>query len=65
MSIIDFDAIRERVREEGERLRLLGISEDKEKAYYNSLSFESCDPAHDQAAFDTVIAGLGLSADGR
>ena len=63
MPIIDREAILKKISEDRERLRTLGISEDRENAYYNALSPESSDPSRDEEAFRDAIADLNLAED--
>jgi hypothetical protein len=56
------EEILEKIRKERERLRALGVSEEREERYYNGLSIDSRDPEEDGRAFAKAIDGLNLSA---
>jgi hypothetical protein len=59
--MLESDAILKQIRVDRERLRVLGISEQREKTYYSSLSIECCDPGKDEEAFKAAVEGLNLS----
>jgi hypothetical protein len=56
------EEIMEKIRKEHERLRDLGISQDREDEYYSNLSPDSDDREQDQRAFNKAVEGLSLSA---
>jgi hypothetical protein len=63
MPIIDSSAILKEISEKTDRMRALGVSEDRERAYYEQLSGpdEFRDEARDDQAFNSAISGLYLS----
>jgi hypothetical protein len=67
MPVIDCDAILRGIAKKREQIRVLGVSEDRERAYYEQLSGpdELNDEAHDNRMFEAAVAGLNLSAEDR
>jgi hypothetical protein len=61
VAVIDAEAILRDIRENRARMRTLGLSEERERDYYNSLSVECFDPEQDERAFVAAITGLNLS----
>jgi hypothetical protein len=61
MPVIDMKVIGESVSEDTRRLRVLGISKERESEYYNSLSVDSCDPGRDERVFRALVVPLSLS----
>lgn len=67
MPVFDCDAILRGIARNRERIRVLGVSEDRERAYYEQLSGpdELLDEAQDDRMFEATVAGLNLSAEDR
>ena len=63
MPVIDFAAILAKGRKDTERIRALGIAEEEEHRYYNSLPMECGDPPQEQEAFQNLISSRDLSED--
>jgi hypothetical protein len=59
MSILD--SVQKKLAQEKEQARKLGLSSEREMAYYRSLSVDGCDQAQDEAVFETAIRDLNLS----
>jgi len=65
MQALDTAAILRKISEDRHRMRALGISEERERDYYSSLSIECSDREQDEQALRTSVDGLNLSEEDR